>query len=551
MCLGGGMKASWCPALTAAIAGAFVLLGAVAACDNDYSPNNSPHSDLDADMDGGGGDTASDPQTPDTGRDVGGDDGPPSDPWRSGARLRAMVVDGGDGAQLFAGWWDSELGVACQFRLVDRATARCFPVVGGIEGAGPFFSDADCTEPGVLWFPPGEVPALVVRGVESVVAPRCEPNVPNPNGDYFHLVPGPRPETLYNGGNGASCGEIDTNFPDRFRWFGLEPVPHERFVGARVTVEGGPIGVRWYAGEDGSVEVASLRDGEGRDCDLVRPSEGVDVCLPVDYRPATTLDVYSDALCSAGLLGFESGLYCGSGTLAVFPLTACPNARAGPGHALSAARVGPTSRTFRRELGMEPECAGVNLGNLDGFHQVVETVPWDTFPSAGYVERGGGRLRVRFGLSSSGVPARNPDTLDQGARQPYWFEDTTHGEVCRPELTSPGVTRCIPEGPAEAEFGYLDPDCTQPGLLVLRNGCGTTGPPIAREYRSLDDQNLEIGWILRAIPGADPSPSWFYRRDTGRGFICEPVVDESGSVLIAPTDRIPIEEFAIVSERRE
>src|SRR5260221_5109584 len=60
---------------------------------------------------------------------IGGDgaSGSTAPPWRSGARLRARVLDGGDGAALFKGWTDMQLGVSCSYRLAADNELRCLP----------------------------------------------------------------------------------------------------------------------------------------------------------------------------------------------------------------------------------------------------------------------------------------------------------------------------------------------------------------------------------------------------------------------------------------
>jgi hypothetical protein len=76
-----------------------------------------------------------------------GDAGPPAEApprWTSGARLRAVIVEGTDGAApMLDHWFDAQLGVACEF---DRATDgewHCLPTASGAAS----WSDAACTQP--------------------------------------------------------------------------------------------------------------------------------------------------------------------------------------------------------------------------------------------------------------------------------------------------------------------------------------------------------------------------------------------------------------------
>jgi hypothetical protein len=60
----------------------------------------------------------------------------------SGSRVRATFYDGGEGAILFGGWFDSELGVGCTFVRTRDGAMRCLPA-----GQPAVWMDATCTMP--------------------------------------------------------------------------------------------------------------------------------------------------------------------------------------------------------------------------------------------------------------------------------------------------------------------------------------------------------------------------------------------------------------------
>ena len=62
--------------------------------------------------------------------------------FESGSRLRARVLDGGDGAKAFVAWHDTELGADCTFRRGLDDAMYCMP-----EGLRVSYADERCMEP--------------------------------------------------------------------------------------------------------------------------------------------------------------------------------------------------------------------------------------------------------------------------------------------------------------------------------------------------------------------------------------------------------------------
>jgi len=76
------------------------------------------------------------------GGEGGGADTHPDAPYGSGDRLRATVLDGGDGAAAFQWFFDTELDASCNVQTGEDGVLRCLPFGGG----GGVFADSACTQ---------------------------------------------------------------------------------------------------------------------------------------------------------------------------------------------------------------------------------------------------------------------------------------------------------------------------------------------------------------------------------------------------------------------
>lgn len=92
---------------------------------------------------------------PDTGKETAGGE-------KSGTRLRARYVAGGDGSREFVGWHDMERDEDCSFKQGDAGKLRCMPAAHPVLD----YSDAECTKP-IVTLPPqldcnGNAPKYVI-----------------------------------------------------------------------------------------------------------------------------------------------------------------------------------------------------------------------------------------------------------------------------------------------------------------------------------------------------------------------------------------------------
>ncbi len=477
-------------------------------------------------------------------------------PWRSGDRLRARVIDGGDGALLFAGWYDSELEVDCGFQVVADGSIRCLPRVPSVGEPfiGDFYLDAGCERPGRFIFRPGDLPPFLLGGDGATQDPlRCDPDARPPHDRLFRPVLIERPREVYSGtpGNCTVSGGLPP--PDSgVEVVELQPVPFESLVGAVEEVDAhGEVSARGFRGDDGSLEVESLAGPDGKECDLFEPVAGSPVCVPAGTPVTSVLDLFADGACSEPLLVVEvDHQLCPDNVLGLVSEGTCTGARGGPGlptRILEMSRF-ESGRVFKRAMPSNLCEAIVTSGsvNVRAMGSAVGDLPRLEVASVGT-----GRLRAHYGLSSGGVAARNPDVTDRSRRLPYWFEDTARGEVCVITDIGTGELRCLPASASAGEGPvYLDPACTEPALLSQLDGCLTHGASHLLEHEVITvdgESRAAIAAVLTPLP-VEPSPVWYYRQENG----CERVGAEEGAALPAvAVERTPIEAFVIVSERLE
>jgi len=78
-----------------------------------------------------------------TGGSGGGSGGTPD--YASGSRIKARTISSADGAKAFAGFYDSQLSVACSFVRAADDALRCLPTTVGYMGS--YFADSGCATP--------------------------------------------------------------------------------------------------------------------------------------------------------------------------------------------------------------------------------------------------------------------------------------------------------------------------------------------------------------------------------------------------------------------
>src|SRR6478736_6789521 len=66
--------------------------------------------------------------------------------YDSGSRLHAVLLDGGDGAVAFRGWFDTQLDIECVFQTAQDGSLRCLPA----PSRRGFYADPQCTQAAVV-----------------------------------------------------------------------------------------------------------------------------------------------------------------------------------------------------------------------------------------------------------------------------------------------------------------------------------------------------------------------------------------------------------------
>jgi hypothetical protein len=348
----------------------------------------------------------------------------PPAPYVGGSRLLPVVLDAGDGAEVFIGFYDAELQVTCNFFQLDDGTYQCIPdpSTPGI----PTYADAACTEKALSTCGDFDGYSEVIFGSCGLTLSTSYRLGDTLDGPAYAVV-------------GTACVEQIELFPDLRE---MSPVATSGFVkGTRENVAlSGSLGVRRIVGDDGSsVTFGLTRDGY--DC---TPTLLAGEVRCVDTWPATRFDVgvYADASCSGQAVGLFGSRDCAlppyekPGLLAEYSLTdsCAPPKLFELGDEIEHAYAASDAC---RELESEQRFALVG----------AEIAPGD-LPFVSRVERGTGRLRaLSWGAGETPLLAQRR------------FRDTTLDADCTPTVTATGGWRCVPE--AYQSDIFADPECTE------------------------------------------------------------------------------------------
>jgi len=109
-------------------------------------------------------------------------------PLESGTRIRMLVGRTDDGAKLFMGWHDAELGVDCEFAKTVDGEIRCVPSMDVVSFV--LYSDAQCTQ-------------FAVGLPESASAAKYARNADNNRA--FEIGAPVHFETVFNIGSDGAC----------------------------------------------------------------------------------------------------------------------------------------------------------------------------------------------------------------------------------------------------------------------------------------------------------------------------------------------------------
>lgn len=410
--------------------------------------------------------------------------GPPAPLFASGDRLRAHVVDGGEGAVLFEGWFDSELGADCEFRVATDGALRCLPLAGearyGLTASDVVFRDAACTQP-VRVFRSEAPPPASFTG-EPGASTSCETDDrPVPvftRGD--EVVDAQSLYYLWDGECVLSSSPIDTL---RVFEFGPE-VDAATFVAATVVDE--PVTSHLAAAvrraEDGSFETVGAVD-RVRDA-ACWPLWGE---LPLPCIPTSMAwgDWYrGDATCEGDALAYTSAMApggsmdCPIGVIVDYDDDACSI------NNVNFYEVGAPAVAVAVSDDSTGACVAITGDDSSHRYVVVgEPIPASAFPTLSEVRVGRGRLRVPAS-GDNGQAILQPDRT---------FFDEERDEACHVTRLCDGTTRCIP--PVQASERFADAACTTPIVAFQTSSCPVNLPLVHLPSPDCDgvDELREIG----------------------------------------------------------
>lgn len=407
------------------------------ACGRDVIQHGDASSSTDASS--GGGDASSTSAADSTGAppvEIPGDG-----PYGAGTRLQPIVDRTADGVVQLVRWYDSELGIDCEFARDSVGDYRCLPAEEDQVYVG--FDDEACSTP-IVGTPycssvPNYVRGPIIDAASCADGARAQA--------YLRGAPIGSGDIRHHNDHADICNGSGSNFQQRHA---LTPIDDTTFVAATVVIE-----------QRGSIEIRALVSTDGA------------------FQRDRVIDPRYDTPCQ-GTLTFEAG----AGTQACGVVSAAPYGFADA-----------TCTTPLFALPQDGTCAQPSTALIygtDGWHtigapweQTIHIVEGDACIEApasvqdgfAYYELGAptsepevltlevtladasGRLR-RLGLAGDGetiVLARGDGTRDQNR----WY-DTAIEQVCTPLIATDGRRRCMPlplAYPNRLEH-WGDPECS-------------------------------------------------------------------------------------------
>ena len=403
-----------------------------------------------------------------------------STPWTSGARLRAKVLNGGEGAQLFVEWQDTVLRLPCSFTTAIDGRLRCLPIDEDTATITTNYADAQCTMTIAL----GPAPQNPYVRIRNRRCGRAEDDV----GAHRVVRWGSTlnvdvPYVLRDG----VCVPI-SNGPV-LTWHSIGEVPPGQFVAATAQVQATPNGAQpqIVVAEDGARENARLIDpSSSQPCEVLADHvlDAPDLCVPLPFAIAPALSFSDEPACDK-ILAFAEPECSPALTGVALRSQGCVTP-------LDVVELGPYLGTlstglFRR--GRDGVCHSDQLLTPMAAYAALRPFSSTTFAVVENRLFGAGRLRAPLRTTSDGVAVRNArllpikDLLDPdnplSPVQPAQFEfyDSIRQGRCRVESVVDASKRCLPTS-TQPKLGHYfeDSTCAQPVQLGSNDpSCPSTG----------------------------------------------------------------------------
>ena len=386
---------------------------------------------------------------------------PPSGTYVSGTRLRAKIIDAGDGATLFESWHDAQLGFDCSFQELGDGSLHCVPPPAD---ASVTYLDASCTQLAVASVAAPASPYVSIVGSQPE-APWCGA-MPSPSAVVtVYELGGAQPSspTFHVDAGSGSCVASQSSGGGFVVFAATEAAP-ATFVGAHVVVESrGALDSEILVADDGATELAGILDhATGAPCvmpdSLYSIGEGPPTLRCIS--PAVAWDgFYDDGSCSGPREAYI-GAGCDAPAIAVSPLDASCGA-------LPLFALGPVDPAVTPFYTGNAQCTAFTYTSLDFY---PETGPADLspYPALGESRLGAGRLLLPFLTAPGDSRALGVETLRTSIGQSALF-DSARNAPCSVTTFSDGVIRCVTAGTAQLD-GFSDAACTEP-LAKTPLGC--------------------------------------------------------------------------------
>lgn len=457
--------------------------------------------------------------------------------YESGDRLRATILDAGDGAVVFQEWFDSELETSCGFNTASDGVSRCLPAVG----AEVLYGDAACTELVVAQYPGcgGPPPAY---GHLTEFAPVDECGATQLIGTAVYRVGATLGvgSTYRKGADGTCALDTDTN--ERFAATSeIDPTTFVAETELRVEDRGDGLGRRVRVADDGSIATVDFVDLEtDASCfpfQITTDSGNVRACTSnyaIAIEGASTTAVFSDSACTSPAPYVPPCVV--PTIIAKYLLQQCQPVE------MTLHEVGDEISALYQVV--EEACVAAPEAGVS--YAVGAELDPTTLPNVEEVELGGGRVRARVDADQDGRPMSLYGTLI----------DSNTGATCnamRFEGDASGISRCLPNSVGYVDQNlstFVDPECTE-GLYIHDPGvCDTDAPTIA--YRATSEP---CATFYEAIVGLSAfSGSTVYVVGAPGTCVATPianVVTSPTAVALRVGDEVPLEDFPAITTRVE
>lgn len=431
--------------------------------------------------------------------------------YRSGSRLRARVLDAGQGAAQFVGFHDNGLDADCELSLAEDGEQRCLPLRDHAQGQ-IYYLDDKCTEPVFRAFWDSLAPADIharsscADAVGSFVREDAGPDdACNEAGRERVYRVGQRRKaaTIYVADRlGCEPAGADECLHE------VAPLAPDAFVRGRIHTapEDNDLASDWVAYGDGARAVLAMRDA-ARDvvCTAFGTPDG-DRCLPVDQADSFGLD-FVEAQCRGKHVAVDSSRApCMRARVAMsWKRMACATYELTP-HELGP----PVEKLFVRS---ERACMEREPYWFEWMYELGPQLDLASLPELRRVRAGSGRLALQYYSTAAGTPLQYAAPENATSGQPAaitTFYDRELDASCELEPFTDGARRCVPTYRGSRALitdwkggPHADSACTRRILFVVAPGACTSRPTYVRVLDSAGSGSVEA---VHAIAAPLPEP---------------------------------------------